>query len=468
MVWTLTEKFGIQFVKVFLGIVLARLLTPADYGLIGMITIFFVISQVFIDSGFGLAYIQKKEATQADSSTIFYFNLLVSVVLYALLFVCSPLIARFYDQPQLVSLTRISGLVLLVNAFGVIQNAELTKQVDFKKRTFINISSSLFSGGTAIFFAYRGLGVWSLVLQSLMSSFLKTAGLWLFYSWRPVLVFRFESLKSMFSFSLWALLSALFNTFFQNFYALVIGKLFPVAQLGFYTKARQFQSLITRQLSSAVGVVSFPVFSHLQDDKEKLASAVKSFNIHVMFLVLMISSVVYVVSEPLFLLLLTEKWSTMIPYFQLLLAAGVFYPMHMVNVQVLSAQGHANLSFRLELIKNAIRVANIVICYRWGVYYIVAGEVLLSVASLAINTYYSKKLLNYGFFYQLKDVGLFFISAIISVGAGLFVLSLVSSHYLQVVIGVFLSFFIYNSLIFVFNRQVLLDTIKMVRSRRNG
>jgi len=463
--WSLFEKYGIQFVKLILGIILARLLTPADYGLIGMITVFFVIANVFIDSGLGLAYIQKENSTRTDASTIFYFNLALSIVLYFILWISANTIALYYNEPRLVDLLRVMGVILIINSFSIIQIAQLTKEVDFKKKSLILIVSALISGLAGIVAALNGFKVWSLVIQGVANSFIRTIGLWVFYKWRPLLLFSVRSLKSLFSFSFWTLLTNLFSTFFQNFYTLVIGKYFPAAELGFYTKAKQFQSLVSRQSSHAIGSVSFPVFSKLQDDKTQLKKAVKKFNQYTLFFVAPISMVLLVVAKPLFLILLTMKWLPMVPYFQLLMVVGVFYPLHMTNVQVLTAQGLVNLTFKLEVIKNILRVLNIAILYPYGVFYIILGEIGLSFIALVINTFYTKKYLKYGVIAQLNDVKEIFITVILLTFLGFYISNFFTNNFLQVIVVSFLLMSSYIVLMYVFNKSLLLDNILLIRRK---
>ena len=230
IIWNLMEKYGNQFFALIIGIILARLLTPADYGLIGMITVFFALAMVFMKSGFGAAYIQKKDANQIDASTIFFFNLAISLLMYLILWITAPLIASFYGQDQLVNLIRVASIVLVINSFGMMQNTKLTKDVDFKKKTIIQLVSTLIAGTIGIVAALNHFGVWSLVMQQIAKSFFYVLGLWIFYNWKPSFVFSLDSLKTMFSFSSWMLMTSLLMTIFNNIYTLVIGKYFPLAQ----------------------------------------------------------------------------------------------------------------------------------------------------------------------------------------------------------------------------------------------
>ena len=467
VIWNLLEKFGVQFIKLVLGVILARILTPADYGLIGMITIFIAISTIFIDSGFGLAYIQKKDATDEDASTIFYFNLLVSIICFLLLWFFAPYIAQFYNESQLVDLVRVLGLVLIVNAFSLIQVSQLSRNVDFKKKTILMVISAVLSGGAGIGAALMGYGVWSLVIQRLAKSFIESVGLWWLYNWRPKIVFSISSLKSMFSFSSWALFLGLLTAIFDNIYYVVIGKFFPAALLGFYTKGKQFQQTLTQTPSFAVGAVAFPVFSKLQDDITALKSALQKFSRHTMFFVAPLAMVFFVIAEPFFLLLLTEKWLPMVPYFQLLLIAGVIFPMHMVNVQVLSAQGKMKLNFNISLIKYSFTVINIIVMYRFGVIYIIYGEIFFSFLALIINCYYTKKLVGYGIIEQLKDVYVMLLSAILLVLVGLGISNLLENNYFKIIVPAFVVLSLYLFVIYFFEYPLFKSNLEIIRRRKS-
>ncbi len=465
IIWNIIEKSGIQLAKLVLGVILARLLTPADYGLIGMITVFFVVANVFIDSGFGLAYIQKKDANEVDASTIFFFNLVVSIILYLLLWFSAPFIADFYNEAQLINLVRVMSIILIINSFSVIQIAKLTKEVNFKNKTIILLISAVLAGGAGITAALLNLGVWSLVIQGIVNASISAFGLWITYKWRPLFVFNFDSIKSLFSFSSWVLLTSVIRTIFDNIYILVIGKFFPAAELGFYTKARQFQRMVSQQTSAAIGTVAFPVFSQLQDDKAKLKNAMRRFSQHSLFFIAPFSAILIVIAKPLFLILLTEKWLPMVPYFQLLLIAGVLYPLHMVNVQALVAQGKTNLNFRISMIKNSFRIINIVVMYRFGVIYIIYGEIILSFMALVINAYYTKRLINYGILEQLKDL----LSIILTSGTltviGLILINELANPYLKIIAGTFFIGSIYLCIIYYFNKKIVNDTIGILKSK---
>lgn len=465
IIWSLTEKIGIQLIKLVLGVILARLLTPADYGLIGMITVFISISIMFIDSGFGLAYIQKQDANDIDASTIFYFNLVVSIFFYLVLYFAAPSIAIFYEEYRLINLIRVLSFVLIINSFGLIQRTKLTKNVDFKRKTILMLISAVLSSTCGIIAALSNYGVWSLVVQGMVKACIESIGLYVLYKWKPLPYFSLISLKSMLSFSTWALLLGIIESIFNNIYIIVIGKFFPPAQLGFYTKAQQFERTVSRTPSHAVGTVAFPVFSKLQNDKIALKNAMKKFIQHTLFFVMPLSAIFFVIAEPFFLILLTEKWVPMVPYFQLLLVAGVLYPIHMVNVQALTAQGKMKLSFNISMIKNVLRVVNIIIMYKFGVIYIIYGEIVLSFIALLINTYYSKKLVNFGIIEQLKSLTSIIIISIILIALGIVLMNQIGNDYFKITIVPFFMSTFYLIGMYYFNKKMFFDNLKIIKSK---
>jgi O-antigen/teichoic acid export membrane protein len=452
--WNLIERIGRYGIKFILGIILARLLTPKDYGLIGMITVFIAIAEVFIAGGFGDAYVQKKKVNNVDANTVFYTNLTVSILLYGVLWISASAIAGFYEQSQLIDLTRVIGLVIVFDALTIIQVVQLKRTLNFKRKTQLTLFSTILAGTAGITSAYNGLGVWSLVIQQLTNRAVLTSGLYLSSSWKPSFQFSKESFKSMFSFGSWMLLTGILKKIFENIYILTIGKFFPAAQLGFYTKAKQFQKLISQQLGGAIGEVSFPVFSQMQDDKQKLKNAIKKFLTHTLVFTTPLLVIFIVIAKPFVLLLLTEKWAPMIPFLQLLCVIGILYPIQLINVQVLVAKGKSKLSFRLDLIKNGLRLINILVTYRFGIIFIILGEVAISVIALFINTYYTKKFIKYGLYKQIKDISLIFFGALASGLAGYLISSLFNSQWLVFIMGLSLTGIIYLGFQYLFNYKL--------------
>ena len=361
------------------------------------------IAQAFIDSGFGSALIQKQDATQVHYSSIFYFNIIMGIFMAGLLCLSAPYIAGFYKQEILIPLTYFLSLNLIIGAFGVIQTNLLTKNLDFKTQTKVSMLAVLLSGTIGIGLALKGFGVWSLAVQSVSSTLLRTIFLWVFNKWRPSPELSFAALKELFGFGSRLLASGLLDVIFTNLYQLVIGKIFSVRDLGFYTRALGLQQLPASSLSTIVSRVSFPVFSMIQDDTERFRNALKKA---VCFLVMVNFPVMIglaACAEPLIIVLFTEKWAQSIPYFQLLCVAGLLYPLHVINLNVLKAKGRSDLFFRLEIIKKLLVVANISISYRWGVIGIIYGQVIVSIIGYFLNSYYTGKLVDYTSKDQIRD-----------------------------------------------------------------
>lgn len=469
--WVLIEKFGVLAAKLTLGIILARMLTPKDYGLIGMISVFFTIAQVFVNSGFNLAYVQKKEITNKDANTVFFFNLTISIAMYWILWIAAPLIADFYDQPKLIGLTRVMGLTVIINAFNIIQVAQVTRNVEFKRKTKVTLMTTLFSGTGGVIAAYYGLGVWSLVIQALSNQLLSTTGLWITNKWSPTFQFSEKSFKNMFSVGAWIFASSIMRTIFNNIYILAFGKLFPAAQLGFYIKAKQIPLLSSQQLSGAVRLVSFPIFSQMQDNKDRLQTGMRKILRHTLIITMPVLVTLIVVAKPFIILFLTEKWAPLIPYMQLFCIGGFLYPIHAVNLQVLLAQGKSNLNFNLAMIKNVLRITNILVMYRFGVIYIIIGEIALSFIALFINTFYTQKLIGYGILKQWNDIRKIVSGVIIAGLFGYFISFNLDNLWVMFLVGAVgtISFFIIFQ--YLFNRDLFEDVLLLkdvfLKKKRN-
>lgn len=402
--WSFAESIVARGVQFVIGIVLARLLFPEQFGLIGMLMIFIAVSQSFLDSGFGDALIQKQEITQKDICSIFYFNIVVGFAAAVLLSLAAPWIAAFYKQPVLTPLTRALSLTIVINSFGLIQNTLLTKHINFKTQTKVSLIAGVLSGIIGITLAVRGFGVWSLAIQQISSAFVRTACLWLYSSWRPILVFSFNSLREMFGFGSRMLFSGLLNQIFDNVYLVVIGRLFSAADLGFFTRAKTLNDISSHTLSDMAGRVTFPVFSTIQNDPARLKRGLKKA-LTVLVLVnfpLMIG--LAIIARPLVLVLLTEKWVACVPYLQLLCMVGMLYPLHGMNLNVLQALGRSDLFLRLEIIKKSLILVNIAITWRWGISAMICGMIVTSTISYYLNSYYNGILISYPIKEQMFDL----------------------------------------------------------------
>jgi len=387
-----------------IGVILARLLRPDEFGLIGMLAIFISVARMIADCGFGQALIQKQDATHRDESSVFYFSVVLGFLGAAILFLTAPLIAAYYRQPQLILLTRVMAWVVFINAFGVIQTNLLTKKMDFKTQLKVSVVSTVVGGVVAIVMASRGFGVISLAIQVLVGDSLRTVLLWLVHGWRPAAEFSFASIRKMFSFSSRLLASYFLNAVFQNIYTLLIGKMFDARALGFYSRAKNMQQLPAESLSSIVNRVSFPLFSVVQADKAHLKRAVRKALSSVAFLNFPLLTGLACVAEPLVRLLLTDKWLPCVPLLQLLCGAGVLYPLHVIHLSALVAQGRSDLYFRLEVIKKCLVVLGILLTFHWGVKAMILGEVAVSAVCYFLNAFYTVRLVSYAWWEQLQDL----------------------------------------------------------------
>ncbi|MFC0876136.1 lipopolysaccharide biosynthesis protein [Saccharicrinis sp. FJH2] len=414
--WTALDILSNQGLQFIIGIVLARILTPEEFGLIGMVTVFITISAVFVDSGFGIALINKKNTSIDEESAVFWLNLIMSFLLFGLLYLIAPVIARFYEEPVLTDITRVLGLVLIVQAFGTIHLNLLSKELDFKTQFKLTLTSKIVSGGLGIWAALAGYGVWSLVLQRIVQMTWQSIGLWLFHSWRPKFKFNLTELKPLWKYGSNVLLSRLTKTFFDNIYTLAIGKTFSANELGYYRRARGFQNLPLSFLSSTIGKISFPLYSKVKDDKEKYIKTMRKSLVLMSFISFPVLALLGIIAEPLIVFLIKEKWLPAVPYLQWLCVSGMLFPWHLMNVQSLLGYGRSDLNLKITFIKNSLRLINLLIMMNFSVLHIVIGEVIFSFIGLIINTYYNNKIFNYGLLKQFLDLKWIILVTLIAAG----------------------------------------------------
>jgi len=413
--WTFAGRLFQQGSQLVLGIILARLLLPYEYGLVGMAMVFIAILTVFIEAGFGSAIVQKKEIHDIDLSTVFFINIGVSVLIYITLYLCSPLISAFFEEKELIRILRVLSLIVLLSAFSVVQNAVLRREMKFKTLTRITIISQLSSGVIAVFLAYYGFGVWALVAKTLLNQTFINIQLWLHEYWLPSWEFSKKSFNELFPFSNKLLVSSMINQTYMEIHKLVVGKFYPASELGFYTKANGFKNILSQSLTGSLTSFLLPVFSKIQDEPQRFKQAsikvikiVMFFNINAMILLA-------IIAKPMILGLLGEKWSGAIPYLQLLVFVGLFYPLHAINVQILISLGRSDLFLRIEVFKKIIGIPAVLLAIFLSVKAMVIGMIVTSIISLVINTFYTNKLIGLGLFQQLKSISKSFFIAIILV-----------------------------------------------------
>ena len=404
LLWSFIDNIATLGITFIVGIILARLLTPKEFGLIGMLTIFIAISQSFIDSGFRQALIRKQNCTDNDYSTVFYFSLVISVLAYLILFLGANSIGDFFNEPALKPLVRVLGIGLIINALAIIQSTLLTKLIDFKLQAKISVISSVLAGIISIYMAYTGWGVWSLVASSIIRNLVSSILLWFWSTWKPILVFSKQSFKELFSFGSKLLASGLIDTVYRNVYYLVIGKYFNSAELGYYTRADQFQGLPSSNLQSIIGRVSYPVLLTIQNDIPRLKDAYKNIIRSTMLITFVLMLGLAAIARPMVLTLIGDKWEPCIIYLQLLCFVGMLYPLHALNLNMLQIQGRSDLFLRLEIIKKILAIPVIFIAIIYGIKTMIIGMIILSLIAYYLNSYWSGRLIGYSFLEQLKDI----------------------------------------------------------------
>lgn len=436
MLWVACEKCSTQVLRFGIGIVLARLLTPNDYGMVGMLAVFIALSDLFVDSGFGLALIQKKDRTEEDYSTVFFFNLAMSVVAYLVLFAAAPMIASFYRMPDLCNLCRVMSLGLPLGALCTIQRTRMTINLDFKSQTGISIASLLVSGLVGIGMAYKGWGVWALVWQGIAASVTNIALLWGVARWCPQMAFSMSLFKRFFSFGWKHLCTCFISVVYDNVYTLVIGKSFGAADLGHFTRAYGYPTLAANTVSDTVLKVNFPILSQFQDDHAKLVSVYRKMLRAPMFLLIPLLLGMAVTARPLIVTMIGEKWLPCVPYLQVMCVAMIFYPLSNVNLNLLYVKGRTDIVLKLDLIKKPIAFAIVFCAIPFGILGMCFSKVIYSMIAFAFNCYYTKKLLGYGLLDQLKDIAFLLLNSMVMVGVVFLVMRLFDANWMKLLVGV--------------------------------
>lgn len=471
--WSFIDTIAGQGIVFIVSLILARILSPKEFGLIGMITIFIAISQSIINSGFNSALIRKPNCSSLDYSTVFYFNVATGIALYIFLFFLAPSISAFFREPQLSLIVRVLGIVLIVDSLTMIQRTILIKRIDFKLQAKISLISSIGSGIIAISFAYLGIGVWALVIQIIVKQALDSFFFWIWNRWSPIFFFSKKSFKELFGFGSKLLLSGLIDTIFRNIYYVVIGKYFTAQSLGYYTKAEDFNKLPSQNLNSIIARVTFPILSNIQDDIPKLKSAYQRLVRSIMFITFPLMLGMAAIADPLIKSLIGEKWSPSALYLQLLCFVGMMYPLHALNLNMLQVQGRSDIFLKLEVIKKTIAIPTIVIGIFYGIEVMIIGMILNSFFAFYLNSYWSGKKIGYSFKNQFLDIlPSFFLAStsalIVYLIGKLLQFSSVVNLFIQlfVGIGVFLSICeILRMREYVFIKSLLLEYIKIFKKK---
>lgn len=422
IIWTSIQKFssiGISFIS---GIILARLLTPYDYGCIGMLAVFMSLANTLIDGGFGSALIQKKQPSQEDYSTIFFWNMGMSALLYFILFFCAPAIARFYEIPLLSKVLRVQGVVLFINALNLIQSNILRKKINFKAISIVTIITSVISLTITIWMAYNGFGVWALVAQNLITAAMPALVFWFYVKWRPSWTFSLESFKSLFNFGFFMFMSSLINTFCAKLNSLLIGKFFSPATLGYYSKAMGTEELASTTISSVMTQVTYPLYAQVQDDKIVLGNMVRRLTMTISLITFPMMAMLMLAAKPIFVLLYSDKWMASVPYFQILCLVGLASCLQAVNTQTIAAIGKSKLMFTWTIIKRTIGMTFIIGGLLWfGMKGLLAGVVIYNWFCYFVNIGLVSKYIGYRWYKQLFDLLPVMTVTVISAGVALLV-----------------------------------------------
>lgn len=404
MIWKFLERSGFQFVQFFLSIILARLLTPSDYGVLALILVFTQISNVFISSGFGTALIQKKDSDELDFSSVFYLSLFVAFVCYFILFFLAPTIAKFYNNELLIGYTRVVAISLFFSAINGVQGTYVSKKMQFKRFFFSSMGAVLGSGIIGVILAYNGFGVWALVMQHVFSGFFSFVILWFTVKWRPKLIFSFARVKTLFSFGWKLLCSGLLDTVFKNIYSLIVGRIYKSQVLGYFNRGQQFPQVIASNLNGSIQSVMLPTLSANNDNPSEVKKITRRSISTSAFVLMPCMFGLAAVAEPLIKVLLTDKWLPCMPFLQLACISYALYPIHTANLTGINALGRSDIFLKLEIIKKCVTVLNILITLPLGIYAMAIGQVVSGFISTFINAYPNKKLMGYSYFEQWKDL----------------------------------------------------------------
>lgn len=462
-IWASVERFSGQGIQFLVMIVMARLLSPADYGLVGMVVVFTAISQTLIDGGFSQALIRKQNRTDIDNSTAFYFNSAIGAILYILLYISAPVVADFYKEPSLTEVMRGISLTVVFNSLAIVQIALYTSRVDFKTQSKATITAAIISGIVGIVTAYNGAGVWALVYQQVSNSFLYCVLLWTFSRWYPKLCFSMSSFKEMFAFGSRILASSLLNTIYNNLYQLVIGKIFNASSLGHYSRASHFSDFPSANVSGVLQRVTYPVLCNLQNDDIKLADVYRKFIRISTFIIFPLMMILAGISKSFIFIVLGEKWMYCATLLTILCFSRMWYPIHHLNVNLIQAKGRSDLTLRIEVYKKIIGVLVLIISAPLGLLAMCYAAIINCLISLYINTFYTGKIIQIGFMEQMKDV---FPSCILSFVVFLsisFLDKIIQDRIFMLIIGILLGSVLYIGLAFLFKFKELKEIKTLMR-----
>ncbi len=404
LIWSFGDTILVKGGTFAAQIVLARLLGPAEFGLVGMMAIFIAVGTTLVDSGMSASLIRTPDADKDDFNTVFYTNLLLSIIVYGIMFLLAPAIAQFYRQPVLISVIRLYCISFLIMPFSAVQVAILLRQMKFKKLMLLNIPGTLLGIATGITLGYRGYGVWSIVGMLLVTQGIQSLLIWATSSWKPSFSFSREKWKIHFHFGYKLMLSGLLNTIFENIYNIIIGRTYNVKVLGYYERAQNFNQYPVQTLTSVITKVSYPMLTNIASQRDLVNAVYRKVITATFFIVAPLMLGAAALAEPLFLLVLGPQWLPAVPLFQILCFSSILYPIHSFNINVLKVYGRSDLFLKVEIIKKILMLIVVIVSYKFGIYALVFGAVVSSFAALMVNTYYSRTMIHYSIKEQVLDM----------------------------------------------------------------
>jgi len=462
LAWSSIENFAPQIVSFIVMLVVARILSPKDYGLLGMLTIFTAISNSLVNSGFSQALIRKQNRTETDCSTVFYFNFVVSVILYFILYLAAPWIAKFYNEPQLCELARVLFLVIIINATAVVQRALYSASINFKTIAKATLTSSVISGTAGIIMAISGFGVWTLVFQTLLNTTINVLLLWWFSTWKPKLLYSWKSFKELFSFGSKLMISGLIDTLYGNMYTIVIGKVFSAHSLGHYSRAKHYSNLLSSNLTGILQRVTYPVLCKMQDNDEQLRINYRKLLRLSAFVIFPMMCGLASVSYPLIEVMIGKKWHFASTLLIPMCFTGMWYPIHAINLNLLQVKGRSDLFLKLEIIKKIIGVTVLFATLPYGLVFMCWFRILNQFISLILNTYYTGKLIKVGFIRQMRDLLPSLLLSLCLFGVCFSECNMISNSWLKLLIAIPSGFAIY----FFGSKLMKMQELSYLRSLR--
>lgn len=465
VMWSAIDRFASQGISFLVSIVIARILTPHDYGLVAMVGIFISLAQAFVDSGLSSAIVRKNDRTAIDLSTAFFANIIIGFICYVILFLVAPYIAEFYQEKELCSIVRVMGIVFFLFSFSNIQQAVLTIQIDFKTKTKISLLSVLISGTLGISLAFCGYGVWSLVFQQVVFALSRAIFLWLFVRWRPIIKFSYQSFRSLFSFGSKMLLTALINSIFKNLYSIVIGKTFSATKLGFYSRAEQFAQFPSSNVSNIIKSVSFPTMSIIQDEEDRFKANYYRIQSIISFIIFPLIIGLAAVATPFILLLLSEKWLYTAKLLQIVCFALMWYPIYMQNLNFLEVKAKGGDILKSEILSKTLGILLLILLIPMGIEAICWGQVATNIISVLFSSYFIKRLLKDSYFDVFKPIIINLLFAILMGLMCFTVQKALDTPMVQLIVGIIVGVVSYSLLQMCFNRSFTISFFKTIFKR---